>query len=310
MSRVITITVPPLQTDTILREVEMLEGLIELHVQKGISVRPSGDLITVQITNRSLHELMRRLRKHGLGQPGGVSLTTSDPDSMISSGSNNKIDRDEQESTWEEMEMIFSKDSNPTLNMLGSMAVAGILATVGIATNALHLVIGGMLVAPGFMPIMRISLGIVTQNRKWHYGIIDTCKGYLVLLTGAAFTAMILKAIGKDALQGYISYYDTYQTLTSYWTTITPSSIMASAAAALAGGFLIASKKSVFTSGVMIGLALVPSAALVAIALVSWNTEIAGQAALRWMVDVGLVLVISILIFWWKEIEIHKRKMK
>ena len=49
--------------------------------------------------------------------------------------------------------------------------------------------------------------------------------------------------------------------------------------------------------GVMIALALIPSASLVGMALVSGEFGLAGQAWMRWLVDVGCVVLGSAAVF-------------
>lgn len=298
MPRKIEISTPSGITQDVVAELKELDKLIDLQVLKGVSANSPGDVIKVTIPTSELQKLIRRMDKLGLGQMPNFSLSTSEPDSLISAGYNDHIDRDGTAASWEEMEMIISKDSNANSMLLFLMVASGILAAVGIATNAIHIVIGGMLVAPGFMPIMRISLGLVSGSSPiWKRGVSDTLLAYVVLIIVAAITTFIMKASGMVPLPGKADYYELSKPLVSYWTTITATSVAASAAACLAGSVLIASKRSVFTSGVMIALALVPSASLVGMALVMGDTSTAGQAMLRFLTDVGLILVISFCYF-------------
>lgn len=308
MARKIDITVSPENTKAILSDINKLDGLINLQVIKGVSVSPPGDVVSVTIVTRYLQDLMRLLDKHGLGTKSGPSIMTSEPDSVVDSERSREIDRDWIEATWEEMETIISKDSNANSMLMILVATSGILAAVGIATNAIHIVIGGMLVAPGFMPLMRITLGFVCNCEKvWKKGLLDTFLIYLVLIITAALTAILMKALGSDPLPGKADYYQLTKSLLSYWTTVTPASVIASAAASLAGAVLIATKRSVFTSGVMIGLALVPSAAIMGMALVVGDVTSAAQAGIRWLTDVALIIFISYLFFIAVKLLRHKR---
>jgi hypothetical protein len=63
------------------------------------------------------------------------------------------------------------------------------------------------------------------------------------------------------------------------------------------------------TAGVMIGLALVPAAAIMGIALVEWNMPLLTQGGTRLLTEVALVCGASFIVFMWKRIFIHKRKM-
>lgn len=308
MPRKVEITVPHDSTEAILSELNEIDGLINLQVIKNASVNPSGDVVTATITTSSLRDLERRLDKHGLGKKSDLSLSTSEPDSLISPDFSDKIDRDSLEASWEEMETIISKDSNLTSILLLLVSTSGILAAIGIATNAIHIAIAGMLVAPGFMPIMRISLGLAAKSSAVaKRGLTDMLLGYLVLIAAAALTAVVMQAFDMNPLNEEADYYQVTDTLFSYWTTVTPSSIAASAAASLAGAVLISTKRSVFASGVMIGLALVPSAALIGMSLVTGDVAAAGKAALRWGVDVMLIILISYIFFAVVKASQHKR---
>jgi uncharacterized membrane protein len=109
-------------------------------------------------------------------------------------------EQDGQEAIWEEVEMVISKDSNMSPDILILMVMAGAITTIGIATSTIHVVIGGMLVAPGFMPLMRITLGLANKNKYWFRGITDSLKGYLALKLGAIFTTFMLRWTGTDPL--------------------------------------------------------------------------------------------------------------
>jgi hypothetical protein len=73
--------------------------------------------------------------------------------------------------------------------------------------------------------------------------------------------------------------------------------LVSSAAASLAGAILISTKRSAFTSGVMIGLALIPAAAIAAVAATMGEPGTAGKAFLRWLVDVALIASVSFAYF-------------
>ena len=253
---------------------------------------------------------MRLLDGFGLGREKGISLSSSEPDSYIPTKSAYWIQRDINEGSWEEMEMTISNDSNTSINTLLIMMVSGSLATIGIATNSLHIVIAGMLVVPGFMPITRMALGLIGKNKSWYFGGFDFLKGYLALLLGAALMAALLRAIGYSPLSGSSSYYVPDQELINYWTTITMPSLLASAVASIAGALLVATKRSVFTSGVMIGLALVPTAAIIAIGILGGDVELAQKALIRFVLDVVLVFIFSLAVFLWVRLVFHKRDIR
>ena len=166
-----------------------------------------------------------------------------------------------------------------------------------------------MLVAPGFMPIVRVALGQVTRRRLWQFALSDLLSGYASLIAGAASMTLLL-LLGQTPLPGADSYYVTEQKLVAYWTRFSAASLLASSVAAIAGALLIASNRSVFTSGVMIGLALVPTAAIVGMAAVSGQLQLALDALWRFLADVAIVLGFSLLVLTIDQRFVHKRPMR
>ncbi|GAA4363243.1 DUF389 domain-containing protein [Hymenobacter saemangeumensis] len=307
MPRTVELTLPAAYTATVLEEIQRISGIISLRLQRGASLKPVGDVVSLEITDLALPTLMRLIARQQQLHP-EVSLSTSQPLSVISSSHSQEISTDVREATWEEMESMISRDSNMNTNGLLTMVLAGIIAAVGISTNAVHLVVGAMVIAPGFEPIVRVPLGIIGKHATWKRGVIDTGKGYAAMLVAAALAALVLRAIGQDTLDGSASYLKE-GTLLAYWTTITPASLLASATASFAGALVIATHKSVLTAGVMIALALVPTATLTGMALVEGEWDIAGQAALRWLLEVLLVIGLSVVVIIWKKGAVQRRNL-
>jgi uncharacterized membrane protein len=83
--------------------------------------------------------------------------------------------------------------------------------------------------------------------------------------------------------------------------------IVVSAAAATAGAVLIATDRAILTAGVMVGLALVPGAAITGLAAASGDIHLAGRGATRWLVEVAIVLIASLLVLSWKQARLHRR---
>ncbi len=60
-----------------------------------------------------------------------------------------------------------------------------------------------MLIAPGFLPLVRVSLGIVAQSPAWRRGLVDLIKGYAAV---AASATLLLIGMGKQPLGEEASY--------------------------------------------------------------------------------------------------------
>jgi uncharacterized membrane protein len=306
MPRRVEVSVAAELTADIVSEVSDLEGLIGLQVQAGASRKPPGDVIIVDVTNRAKPALLRLLARHGIGQSPAASFSTSEPVSIVSSSSAAAIAADSSAASWEEMDAVMAKNSNMTGSAMTVMGIAGVLATIGIAGNMLHVVVGAMLIAPGFQPIVRMAAAITSRGSTWRLGVRHLLQGYVALAAGAALTARLLQAMGKSALGSEASYLPA-GVLMSYWTTLTVTGLIITAVAGTAGAILIATDRAVLTAGVMVALALVPGAALTGIGAATGDLELAANGAVRWLVEVALVFGASMLVLAWMQRRVHRR---
>jgi hypothetical protein len=306
MPRRVELTVEPQRTDDLVQQISSLVGVIGVQVQRGASRVPSGDVIIVDVASRTLPALLHHLATERIGLTPGASFSTSEPGCIVASSSAAAIVSDSSEVGWEEMDAVMAKNSNMTVNALLVMGIAGVLATIGIATNALHIVIAAMLIAPGFQPIVRTALGIVASTSTWRLGLAHLLQGYGALALAAAVTALVLQGLGRPALGGEASYLPA-GVLISYWTSVSVPSLIVTTVAGVAGAILIATDRAVLTAGVMVALALVPGAAIAGLAIASGEPGVAVSGAVRWVIEVGIVLVTSLLVLSWKRSRVHRR---
>ncbi len=303
MPRLVSINLDKSRTDLLVSRIQSQEGVISVNVYYGVSNGGQADVIEITILDSHENDLMLLLGSLGIED---MIITTSELSSVTSTKFAKQIAEDSSEANWEEMEQEIAKESNPTKNVLGLMFTSGIIAAIGIATNSLHTVIGAMIIAPGFLPFVRIGLGIVSRNNSWKRGIMSALKGYIVIIIGSVIATLFLVAININPLGEKSTYLPSFS-LFSYWTSITPESITISIAAIIAGAILVASRKTTLTSGVLIALALVPSAALIGVGVATLNAEIVAASTLRWVIDVILIISLSTVLLSWKRKAIHKR---
>ncbi len=308
MPRQVQIVTPRGQSELLLTKLTGIHGVMGTRLQRGASQHPPGDVLTIDVLNRGLPEVCRVLADEGVGADESSSFSTSEPKSLIQSSASEAIARDSSEMSWEEIESAIGHQSNMTVNAMTVMFVSGVIATVGIATNALHVVLGAMLIAPGFLPLVRVSLGIVAQSPAWRRGLVDLIKGYAAVAAGAASATLLLIGMGKQPLGEEASYLPA-GTLISYWMSITGTSVVVSLVAGVVGAILLATGRSVLTAGVMVALALVPGASLVGMGAVTGNLDVMTGGALRWVADVATVIITSLLVLLWKRASVHKRAM-
>jgi hypothetical protein len=293
--RIIDLTIPVADTDAFVAEVRAVEPL-GLRLQRGSSLHPPGDVVTLEVRNEQLGEVMRIADRYGLGERGGVTMSTSVPLSVVVH-SEQALTREVGATTWEELELSIGEDSTMTVDRITVMAIAGFIAGLGIVSGTLHLVIGAMVIAPGFQPFARFLLGVINRSGAWRGGLLDAGRAYGALLAGAAAAAVLSQLLGVSALEAGDDSYLSADALVVYWTTLSWTGVAVGAAAGVCGGILISLNRTVLTAGVMVALALVPTATLVPMGLVAGDPGLALDAALRFLAEVSLVLASVTVVF-------------
>jgi hypothetical protein len=307
--RTIKLTLAPGSTDEVISRIKAVDGILGIRHQPGASILPPGDRMAIDTTNRALHKVIRALLDCGVAVgPGSGSMTTTTPLGYITPDDASALYTDTSEATWEEMELTMANESNMTVNGMLLMAFSGVLAVTGIVTDALHIVIGAMIIAPGFEPITRIALGAVSRGKSLRYGATSTALAYASLFAGSILATIAMRSLGMAGLGSEAAYLQK-GVLVSYWTSISPPSVLITVIASLAGALLIATNRSVLTGGVMVALALVPTIAISGMGLVLGRLDLFWSGLGRWALEAVIVATASLAVFAWKLLRVQRRRI-
>lgn len=307
MARSTRISLPYARTGDLVRELGEVSGVLGISVERGGAVMPQGDVLIIESTTRALPDILGVLHQRGVLSDPQASVTTSEPQSAVSVTATDPLRDDVSDNSFEEMEYTLGKESNMTVNGVLLMAASGAIAAFGLLTDALHLVVAGAIIAPGFEPLSRIGLGLVGQNRRTvRRGLVHSLRAYLALIAAAALAALVIRVVGGP-IAG--TAYLASNALSAYWSKVTWLSSVNALVAGLAGALLIATGRSILTAGVMTALGLIPSAALVGIALAYLDASLAGEAFSRLLLEAILVALSSVAVFGWKRAQIHRRPL-
>ena len=309
MARTVQVTTAPDRTTAVVEAARETEGVVGVRLERGGSLVPPGDVVTVDATNRAAHALLDRLAAEGLVGADGTAASTAEPYSLVAPGAQGLVDGDTNDATWEEMASAIRASTNMRANEVLLMAASGVLAAVGLATDAVELVIAAMVIAPEFQPLVQAALGAVSRSRaSVRAGVGHVVVGWVALAGAAAATAFALELSGQDPLGGGGAYLPA-GSLAAYFTTVSTTTLATDAAAATAGAVLIASRRTTLTAGVSIALPLVPLTALVGVAAVAGEGDTAALALTRWAADAAIVVTAAAAVFGWKRATALRRPM-
>lgn len=275
--------------------------IARLSLQPGASLDPPGDILTVEAANRTSREIVNLMSDLDLLRAGAVTI--SEPNATIPGGSAPSLHEEGNDAIWEEIGAMMRQDTSLSFNFLLLMALAGAITAFGIVSDTLHVVVGAMLIAPGFEPILRVVFGVMGDRHSVRASLISMTLGYFALCAAAAAVAplaLLFAGVGREALASL--------EWAAYWSRIEPGGVATSIFAGIAGGVIVASRMKILATGVMVALALVPSAALVGMGLAVGDGTLALGAAARWLVEAACVTVGGGLIIVLKRSLLHRRR--
>ncbi|MFC3608445.1 DUF389 domain-containing protein [Stutzerimonas tarimensis] len=299
MPRTIRIATNASNIEAILQGAESVEGILGISHQPGASLMPPGDILSLTVTNEATRPLLALLKALRISDSGSVEM--SEPTSLAVAGKQHEINNESNETVWDEMAFLLRGDTNPSLNYLVAMGMAGAIAAGGLWTDTLHLIVGAMIIAPAFEPLARLPFAMITGARDLiSTGVTSVLAGNAVLVLGAALATLLLEIWGTRPAVPLAE-----QQWMTYWSTPTFAGVLISAFGAVAGAVIIGGQRAVLTTGVMITLALIPSMALVGMGIATADFAIAGQGLLRWLLDALLVITLSAAVFRLKHRYLH-----
>jgi len=305
MHRGFDISVPPEATDALVAELEEMDNLVSLSVVRGASLKPPGDALSVKVLNRDAPRVLDAVER--AGRAGPVSVATSQLSSLIDLEHAEQVAEDVDESVWEEAETGLRHHSQLTANFLLLMAAGGLIAACGLlstGTAQAVALVSASVIAPAFEPLAKLPLALVLRRRQLvRHALRSLLAGYLVLGLAALAIALLLDATGTISERTFVG--NTFVHHLGHPPTV---ELVISAAGAVAGIVMIAAERLTLLAGPLIALAVVPAAAMIAMATVLGDGELVARGLGRPGIGLELVGVAGVLVFAWKQRRFHRRK--
>ncbi len=306
MHRSIRIIVDSGHSRDLLDELQKLEDVISLSVVREGSLKPPGDVVTVTALNRGADEVWRSAEK--AREHGPVSISSSDLLSVVSTSQQERVLRDVDESTWEEMDASLRKHGQITINFLLLMVMGGAVAAAAMVSGPVNealYVVAASIIAPAFSPLAMISLGIMM--RRWHVvrrGLTSVAIGYIALAFGGFAAFSFLSLTGQASVDRLLSSSQVQQIAS-----LSGTDLLTSVLGAVAGMVMITANRDHLLSGPLIALSLVPAGASLGGAIAAGQFGLVDDALRRWAIDAGLVILLGMAILLVKQRKVHRRQM-
>jgi uncharacterized hydrophobic protein (TIGR00271 family) len=269
---------PPPLAESAYRVVRDHPSALNVVRLRGAAEQPDGDLILCDVAREDASLVVAELRSLGLERDGSIVL---EPISSLVSDAARRAEEAAVGSpadavVWETVEFQTSESAELSYSFLTFMALATMIAALGIIQDSQILIIGAMVVGPEFGPLAGLCVALVQRQRRLaRRSLTALAVGFPVGIAAALALTVVLRAVesAPDQLTSlarpatlFISHPDEY-------------TVLVALLAGTAGALSLTTAKSGALVGVLISVTTIPAAANVGVASAygDWN-EVGGAA--------------------------------
>ncbi len=259
------IVVPSDRSEKVLGLLEATPSACNLVYLGGAARQPSGDMVLCDVTREDASVVIADLKELGVARDGSISLV------QIDSQLSRAADRAERTArgtpanavVWEEVEARTSENIELGGNFLAFMALACLIASVGIFLGSPILIVGAMVVGPEFGPLAGFCVAVVERRPRFALrSLTALAVGFPLGISAAFLFTLISKATGLLDSDFSASIHP----LTHFISDPEDFSFIVACFAGAAGMLSLTSAKSGALIGVLISVTTIPAAANVGVA--------------------------------------------
>lgn len=281
-------------TDHIVELLRHDSAISNVVVQRGISVKPRGDVIEADVAREGVNEIVDELLAMGIHQSGTIQL--ADVPTWMSQ---NGLDADRMTPgagpdavVWSEVTQTAYEDSEFNWTFVSFMFLATVLSSIAILLNSTILLIGAMVLGPEFGAVAALGVAMVRRRLSLLRRAVTTLvAGFVIAILATTILALIVRGLG------WISVSDVVESRPDTAFIYTPDrwSFIVAVLAGAAGVLSLTANKLGGLSGVFISVTTIPAAGNVALGItfglgdtiigssVQLLVNLAGMAVAGWL---------------------------
>ncbi len=265
------------------------DDAVNVVLHRGASVRPDGDVVTVDVPRESVSYLLEEVRDL-LGQDGAVTVEELDVSLSETARRAERLAPGQgvDAVVWEQLEAQVEQDSTPSGTFFVLTIAATMLAGVGILVDSAILVVGAMAVGPDFAPVSGLAVGLVQRRRETvRRSVISLVGGFAAGIVAVVLGVLLLRAFGHLPAAASAAH----RTQTGTISQPDVFNVIVALLAGVAGMVSLTSSKSAALVGVLVSVTTVPAAADVGVSLAGGIPGDARGAAAQLGLNVGCLLL-------------------
>lgn len=259
------IVVPSYQSEHVLNLLAGLPSCTNLIFLERAGRQPEGDAILCDVGRAYVSVVISDLRELKVDVEGSIALEeitseiSADPDDEAAA----ERRRDRGGVVWEQVDERTSEETELSATFLAFMALACLIASVGILLDSPILIVGAMIVGPEFGPLAGFCVALVQRRREVaRRSFLALAVGFPLGITAAFVFTLLVRAtdltpdgfvVESHPLTDFISHPDAFSFIVAVF-------------AGTAGVLSLTSTKSGALIGVLVSVTTIPAAANIGLA--------------------------------------------
>jgi uncharacterized hydrophobic protein (TIGR00271 family) len=282
---------PPHRTDSLVAALLPVPGVVTLAVDRGTSVKPPGDVVVADVIRECANEVLAHVEALGL-DAGEITLTdiSADRSELADDARDEYPGRGVDVVVWDEFEQRVRVDGEPSIAFFSFMAIAAVIATVGIVVDSSVLIVGAMVVGPEYGPLAALAVSLYKRRGRPALDALATLVGGLLL---AIVVSTIATTVFEAIDTGIVSVNERF--FTKFVTEPNIYSAIVAFAAGLVGIMAIGLGRSGALTGVVVSATTIPAAAAIGVDASNREWDSAGRGALVLLINVLCLVAGSII---------------
>jgi uncharacterized hydrophobic protein (TIGR00271 family) len=283
---------PSSVTGPLLDRLAVVAGIQNLIVLNGAARRPEGDAVFFDVHDSAANLAFRALRDLGLDRDGPIAVEQVDASLTGTARAGGGIGSPASEiaPVWEMVEATIRAGAVYSPSFFALLAVAGLIAAVGILTNSQILIVGAMVVGPEYNAIIAVALGIGQRDRgAVRDGLLALVAGFFAAILVTFAFGVAVRASGKAPglfLAGLRPVSDLINSPNAF-------SVVVAILAGLVGVVSLTESRANALIGVFISVTTIPAAADIGVSLAFGSWSEARGSTVQLLLNVILLIVVG-----------------
>jgi uncharacterized hydrophobic protein (TIGR00271 family) len=275
---------PPACTDAVEQLLVGDAGVVSVELRRGVAVKPAGgDVIVADVLRDHANELVDRIQGLDLDQLGEISIieieaTRSESARRASLGMRG---RSSDVVVWTLLEARVHPDGVPSIAFFCFMAVAALIATVGIVVDSSILIVGAMVVGPEYGPLAAFAVAVYRGHpAAARVAIVVVLAGLAVAIVTATLSSWAFNLLELEYSVPADRFFTRFVTEPNVYSAIVAF------AAGLVGVMAVALGRSGALTGVVVSATTIPAAAAIGVNTADGEWDEAFRGAIQLGINV------------------------